>query len=63
MSIIIGLAVVIFILWYMYKALRIFYQRTKARTYAKIFTILLLFAIAFKVSEVIMINLIYFVAV
>jgi len=63
MSIIIGLAVVIFILWYMYKALRIFYQRTKARTYAKIFTILFLFAIAFKISEVIMINLIYFVAV
>lgn len=63
MSKTIGLAVFIFMLWYMYKALRIFYQRSKGRTYAKIFTILLLFALAFKLTEMVMINLIYFVAV
>jgi hypothetical protein len=63
MSKTIGLAVFVFMLWYMYKALRIFYQRSKARTYAKIFTILLLFALAFKLTEMLMINLIYFVAV
>jgi hypothetical protein len=59
----IGLAVFVFMLWYMYKALRIFYQRSKARTYAKIFTILVLFAVAFKITEMIMVTLIYFVAV
>lgn len=58
----IGLAVFVFMLWYMYKALRIFYQRSKARTYAKIMTILILFAVAFKIAEMIMVTLIYFVA-
>ncbi|WP_432710713.1 DUF3667 domain-containing protein [Pedobacter sp.] len=62
-SSIIGLAVFFFMLWYMYKALIIFYQRSKRRTYAKILTILILFGVAFKLTEMVMINLIYFVAV
>jgi hypothetical protein len=56
----IGLAVFVFMLWYMYKALRIFYQRSKTRTYMKILTILMLFAVAFKITEMIMVTLIYF---
>jgi len=59
---IIGLGVIIYILWYMFKALTIFYQRKTWSTIFKILWILILYAVALKISELVMINLIYYVA-
>jgi ribosomal protein L37E len=59
---IIEVGVTLFLFWYMFKALTIFYQRKTWSTIFKIFWILILYAVAFKVSEMVMINLIYYVA-
>jgi ribosomal protein L37E len=59
---IIEVGVTVFLFWYMFKALTIFYQRKTWSTIFKIFWILILYAVAFKVSEMVMINLIYYVA-
>ncbi|MBC6109308.1 DUF3667 domain-containing protein [Pedobacter fastidiosus] len=61
-SSIMNIAVFVFMFWYMFKALTIFYQRKTWSTIFKIFIILLLYAIAFKLTEMVMINLIYYVA-
>jgi len=59
---IIEVGVTIFLFWYMFKALTVFYQRKTWSTIFKIFWILILYAVAFKLSEMAMINLIYYVA-
>ncbi|MGQ7856208.1 DUF3667 domain-containing protein [Pedobacter sp. WC2501] len=59
---IIELGVIIYILWYMFQALTIFYQRKTWSTIFKILWILILYAVALKISELVMINLIYYVA-
>ncbi|WP_029275170.1 DUF3667 domain-containing protein [Pedobacter borealis] len=59
---IIKVGVTVFLFWYMFKALTIFYQRKTWSTIFKIFWILILYAVAFKLSEMAMINLIYYVA-
>jgi ribosomal protein L37E len=59
---IIEVGVTVFLFWYMFKALTIFYQRKTWSTIFKIFWILILYAVAFKLSEMVMINLIYYVA-
>lgn len=59
---IIELAVLVWICWYMFNALKVFYQRKSGSTIVKMFWIFILFWIAFKVSEFVMINLIYYVA-
>ncbi|TCD24800.1 DUF3667 domain-containing protein [Pedobacter psychrodurus] len=61
-SSIIKVGVTVFLFWYMFKALTIFYQRKTWSTIFKIFWILILYAVAFKLSEMAMINLIYYVA-
>ncbi|KQM66188.1 hypothetical protein ASE74_09905 [Pedobacter sp. Leaf216] len=62
MSNIIEIAVTVYLFWYMFKALTVFYQRKTWSTIFKIFWILILYAVAFKLSEMVMINLIYYVA-
>lgn len=62
MSKIIAVCVTIFLFWYMFKALTIFYQRKTWSTIFKIFWILILYSVAFKLTEMVMINLIYYVA-
>ncbi|GAA4213455.1 DUF3667 domain-containing protein [Pedobacter jeongneungensis] len=61
-SSIIEVGVTIYLFWYMFKALTVFYQRKTWSTIFKIFWILILYAVAFKLSEIAMINLIYYVA-
>ncbi len=61
-SSIIKVGVVAYIFWYMFKALTIFYQRKTWSTIFKILWILILYAVALKISELVMINLIYYVA-
>lgn len=57
---IISLVVIAWICWYMFNALKIFYQREKV--IGKMFMIFMLYAVALKLSEMVMINLIYYVA-
>ncbi|MCZ4222669.1 DUF3667 domain-containing protein [Pedobacter rhodius] len=57
---IIGLAIIVWICWYMFNALKIFYQRKKV--IGKMIMIFILYAIAFKLTEMVMLNLIYYVA-
>ncbi|QNN44367.1 DUF3667 domain-containing protein [Pedobacter roseus] len=59
---IIEVGVTVYLFWYMFKALTVFYQRKTWSTIFKIFWILILYAVAFKLSELAMINLIYYVA-
>ncbi|WP_231459459.1 DUF3667 domain-containing protein [Pedobacter sp. Leaf132] len=60
MANIIGLGIFAWICWYMFNALKIFYQRKKV--IGKMITIFILYAIAFKITEMVMLNLIYYVA-
>lgn len=60
MSNIVSLAVIAWICWYLYKALKIFYQREKV--IGKMIMIFILYAISLKLTEMIMLNLIYYVA-
>jgi len=61
-SSLINIVVVGFMLWYMFKALTIFYKRKTSATIFKILWILILYGMAFKITEVVMVNLIYYVA-
>ncbi|WP_293310593.1 DUF3667 domain-containing protein [Pedobacter sp. UBA5917] len=61
-SSILEVGVTVYLFWYMFKALTVFYQRKTWSTIFKIFWILILYAVAFKLSEMAMINLIYYVA-
>jgi len=59
---VIELGVIVWICWYMYSALKVFYQRKPWSIVFKMFWIFVMYWIAFSVSEVIMVNLIYYVA-
>jgi len=59
-STIITIGLYIWIFWYMFNALKVFYQRKKV--IGKMFMILILYAISLAVTETIMLNLIYYVA-
>lgn len=59
----ISLAMLVWILWYMYKALKIFYQRKRSTTIWRMVWIFVLYGFAFKVTEMIIINIIFYVAV
>jgi len=59
---IIELGVVVWVCWYMYSALKVFYQRKPWSIVFKMFWIFVMYWIAFNISEVIMVNLIYYVA-
>ncbi|TCD04247.1 DUF3667 domain-containing protein [Pedobacter frigidisoli] len=59
-STMITIGVYVWICWYMFNALKLFYQRKKV--IGKMIMIFILFFIAFKISEMVMLNLIYYVA-
>ncbi|QNR86484.1 DUF3667 domain-containing protein [Pedobacter riviphilus] len=58
---IISLAVIAWICWYMFNALKIFYQREKV--IGKMFMIFILYAVSLFITEAVMMNLIYYIAV
>ncbi|WP_316829313.1 DUF3667 domain-containing protein [Pedobacter aquatilis] len=60
MTTILELGVVAWILWYMFNALKVFYQRKKV--IGKMIMIFILYYVAFSLSEMVMLNLIYYVA-
>ncbi|PWS33420.1 DUF3667 domain-containing protein [Pedobacter paludis] len=57
----IELAVIVWICWYMFNALKVFYQRKKV--IGKMIMIFILYALAVVITEMVMINIIYYVAV
>ncbi|MFC3563307.1 DUF3667 domain-containing protein [Pedobacter jamesrossensis] len=59
---IIELGVVIWVLWYFYNALKIFYQRKRGATIWKMIWIFMLYGFAFAITEVVMLNIIYYVS-
>ncbi len=63
LSTIISLVVVAWLLWYMFKSLKVFYNRSNSTTVWRMFAIFVLYSIAFKITEVIILNIIYYVAV
>lgn len=60
MSTIIQIALFAWICWYMFNALKVFYQRKKV--IGKMFLIVILYYVSLKLTEMIMLNLIYYVA-
>lgn len=62
MSSVISAAMVAWILWYMYKALTLFYKRKRGTTIWRMVWIFVLYGIAFKISEMIIINIIFYLA-
>ncbi|RZL33730.1 MAG: DUF3667 domain-containing protein, partial [Pedobacter sp.] len=59
LSSIIGVAIFIWVCWYMFNALKIFYQRKKV--IGKMIMIFILYFLSLKLSEMVMLNLIYYV--
>lgn len=57
---IIEVALFVWVCWYMYNALTVFYQRKKV--IGKMFMIFILYAISLALTEMVMLNLIYYVA-
>ncbi|SER79775.1 DUF3667 domain-containing protein [Pedobacter rhizosphaerae] len=62
MGSIIQLGVIVWICWYMYSSLKVFYQRSRKSIIGKMIWIFILYALAFSITETIMVNLIYYVA-
>lgn len=62
MGTLIELGVLIWICWYMYSSLKVFYQRSRKTIIGKMIWILVLYWLAFSITETVMINLIYYVA-
>lgn len=50
------------ILWYLFKSLKIFYQRKTGVTIGRMIWIIILYGISLKLSELIMINIIFYVS-
>ncbi|MCX2476588.1 DUF3667 domain-containing protein [Pedobacter sp. MC2016-05] len=59
MSNLIGIAIFVWICWYMFNALKIFYQRKKV--VGKMIMIIILYFLSLKLTEMVMLNLIYYV--
>lgn len=60
---IIALAVIVWIFWYMYKALQVFYQRKRSAIIWRMIWIFALYGIAIKITELVIINVIYYLTV
>ncbi|WP_199141858.1 DUF3667 domain-containing protein [Pedobacter sp. ASV12] len=58
----INVAMLGWILWYMYKALTLFYQRKRKTTIWRMIWIFVLYGISIKITEVIIVNVIYYLA-
>lgn len=63
LSSIINLALLVWILWYMFKSLKVFYNRKTSTTIWRMLWIFVLYGIAYKVSQFVIMNIIYYVAV
>ena len=59
---IISFAVVVWIVWYFYNALKVFYQRQRGATLWKMIWIFFLYYVALSLTEMVMLNVIYYVA-
>jgi len=59
---IISFAVVVWIVWYFYNALKVFYQRKRGATIWKMIWIFFLYYVALSLTEMVMLNVIYYVA-
>ncbi|RZK20082.1 MAG: hypothetical protein EOO86_05590 [Pedobacter sp.] len=60
MSTIIKIGLFAWVCWYMFNALKVFYQRKKV--IGKMFLIVILYYVSLKLTEMVMLNLIYYVA-
>ena len=63
MASVVSFVVVAWLLWYMFKSLKIFYNRSNSTTVWRMIAIFALYSVAFKITEVIILNIIYYVAV
>lgn len=62
LSTLIEIGLIVWILWYLFKSLRVFYQRKTSTTIWRMLWIIILYGILLKISETIMVNLIFYVA-
>lgn len=60
---IISFGVLAWLLWYMFKSLKVFYNRRTSTTVWRMIWIFVLYGIAFKITEIAIVNIIYYVAV
>ncbi len=59
---IIEAAMVVWICWYLFKSLKIFYQRKTSTTIWRMMWVIALYAISYKLAEMVVMNVIYYVA-
>ncbi|MFD2287309.1 DUF3667 domain-containing protein [Pedobacter petrophilus] len=59
---VIEFGVFIWIIWYFYNALKVFYQRKRGAIIWKMIWIFMLYGFAFAITEVVMLNIIYYVS-
>jgi len=59
---ILGVSLILWIFWYLYKGLKIFYQRKTSTTIWRMIWIIVLYGVSLKVAEMVVINIIYYVA-
>lgn len=62
MSGILETILVVWICWYLFKSLKIFYQRKTSTTIWRMIWVIVLYAISFKLAEMVVLNIIYYVA-
>lgn len=60
---ILSFGVLAWILWYMFKSLKVFYNRSNSTTVWRMIAIFALYAVAFKITEIAIVNIIYYVTV
>jgi ribosomal protein L37E len=59
---IVEILLIAWICWYLYKSLKIFYQRKTSTTIWRMLWIIVLYALSVKISEMIIVNIIYYIA-
>ncbi|RZJ69205.1 MAG: hypothetical protein EOO47_24175 [Flavobacterium sp.] len=57
-----GVGILVWICWYLFKSLKIFYQRKTSTTIWRMLWVIILYVITLKISEAIMMNLIFYLA-
>ncbi|RZK56045.1 MAG: DUF3667 domain-containing protein [Pedobacter sp.] len=57
-----GVAILVWICWYLFKSLKIFYQRKTSTTIWRMVWVIILYGISIKIAETIMVNLIFYLA-
>jgi ribosomal protein L37E len=56
------IGIIIWICWYLFKSLKIFYQRKTSTTIWRMLWVIILYVITLKIAETIMVNLIFYLA-